>query len=127
MRQRLPILIVCLLIGSALLVAGCGEDEASTTTAPEATSQTSSSSDSAGESAQRTLDSCIDAAERLPDETAAKKAKKQCQDAYGNIKEQTEKLDEATAEARENCKEAAEAIPDGQAKEDALAACEKFQ
>lgn len=127
MRQRLPILFVCLLLASALLAAGCGEDEPTATPTPEATPQTSSTSDSAGASAQRTLDSCLQAADRIPDETAADKAKKQCQDSYDNIKEEAKNIDEKTAEARENCKQAAEAIPDGQAKEDALAACEKFQ
>lgn len=127
MRQRLPILFVCLLFASALLATGCGDDNATTSPAPEATAPTSSTSDSVDASAQRTLDNCVEAAGRIPDETAAAKAKKQCEDAYNNIKEQTKNIDEKTAEARENCKQAAEAIPDGQAKEDALAACEKFQ
>lgn len=127
MRQRLPILFACLLFASALVITGCGDDNATTSPAPEATAPTSSTSDSADASAQRTLDNCVQAADRLPDDTAAAKAKTQCQDAYDSIKDATKQIDEKTAEARENCKQAAESIPDGQAKEDALAACEKFQ
>lgn len=136
MRNRLPIILAALMILPALFVAGCGDDdEPTTTTAPTqttaATPETSSTGptgdESASESAKRALDNCLAAADRLPDASNSRKAKKQCQDAYDNIKDATKKADESVSEARENCKQAAESIPDGQAKEDALAACEKFQ
>lgn len=131
MRQRLPILLVCSMIPFALLAAGCGDDDATTTPAPDATTQEAPSSAtgdvSADESAQRALANCVQAADRLPDETAAADAKQRCQDSYDNIKEGAKNLDEKTAEARENCKRAAEGIPDGEAKQNALAACDRFQ
>lgn len=130
MRQRLPILIVCLMIFSAFVAAGCGDDETTTTPAQESATPATSSTGSTGsvsESAQTALDNCLAAADRLPDESNARKAKKQCQDAYDNLKDANKKIDESVTEARENCKKAAESLPDGQAKEDALAACEKFQ
>lgn len=136
MRNRLPIFLAALMMLAALFVAGCGdEDEPATTTAPtqttSATPETSStgstSDESASGSAQRTLDNCLQAAERIPDDTAKDKAKAQCQAAYDNLKDANKKIDESVSEARENCKKAAESLPDGQAKEDALAACEKFQ
>ena len=140
MRHRLPLFLACLMILPALLVAGCGDDNTGNTTpVPESSSQDSSDqgstgstgedsiAESAGDSAKATYDSCIEAADQLPDNSNARDAKNRCQQAYDNIKEATDKMDQKTDEAREKCKDAANNIPNADAKAQALAACDKFQ
>lgn len=131
MRHRLPLFLACLMILPALLVAGCGSDDTSSSTPAEDTSTqesaTGATSDSATASAQRTLDTCLETADKLPDSTKAEEAKQKCQAAYDNIADANKKIDEKTQEAVKKCKDAANKIPDEGAKASALAACDKFQ
>lgn len=131
MHRRLPLFLACLMILPALLVAGCGDDDTSSSTPAQDTSTqepaTGATSDSATASAQRTLDACLETANQIPDSAKAEDAKQKCQDAYDNIAEANKKIDEKTQEAVQKCKDAANKVPNAEAKASALAACEKFE
>ncbi|MGK2877473.1 MAG: hypothetical protein ACSLFF_02675 [Solirubrobacterales bacterium] len=133
MRSRLPLILIALTILFSLAAAGCGDDASDNATpvpsgATQSTSEGSTGSDGAASaSAQKILDTCLEAAGALPDADKAADAKKRCQDSYDNIKESSEKIDQATSDARAKCEEAAKNIPNAEARASALEACGKFK
>lgn len=131
MRQRLSILLTGLMLLTALVAAGCGDDEDAGSKPASPTNETSATDSTGKESAvkdaKRARDECREAAEELPDQDAIDQAKRQCQAAYDNIKAASKAVDDARAQTRENCTKAAEAIPSERAREEALAACERVK
>lgn len=118
MRLRLPLILTCLTIVSALLVAGCGSSD-DPPSAPLAGSSGGQSSTSSGKPVTSAEDALLKAAGK---ESSGNES---TPSAGGtNV---PESVSNALAEARSQCRRSARSIPDAQAKRSALATCAKIR
>lgn len=133
MRARLPLAFVLASVVVAFALSGCGDSKsdsnsssaggATQSAAPGSTQSSGVSADAASDA----YDGCINAAESLPDETAAAKVKKQCKEQFDKIKDTSKSVDESIAKAKKQCVDAANKIPNDSAKQSALDACGQLQ